>query len=370
MNPSARFRSLALGLVLGTGAAAAGACTEGGETTLPPGIDAGADGAIVDGGPLRDGAATDGSTVTDGAVTDGATKTDAATPDAGPPPAGSTAEVANFGSNPGGLKMYLHTPGRVAAGAPIVVALHGCSQTAADYAGVGWDALADVRGFYVVYAEQTTGNNFNRCFRWYESAQTGQGGEAASIAAMVAHVRTTAGAGKNFVTGLSSGGAMAAAMIAAYPSVFEAASIDAGIPYRCATSLADAFSCQSGTTKSAQAWGDLVRAAASGFGKTRVQLWQGTADSIVGPTNLLELTKQWTNVAGISETAAATDQIGSATHKKFVDGAGVLRVETFSVAGMNHGAAVDPAKGCGQAGPYLLDVGLCSAGYAADFFGL
>lgn len=368
MTPSARFRSLALCLVLGTGAAI-GACTEGGETTLPPATDAGGDAAVVDGGVLGDGA-TD-SAVTDGGVAvDGSTKPDAATHDAGPPPAGSTAAVANFGNNPGGLKMYLHTPGRVAAGAPIVVALHGCSQTAADYAGVGWDALADARGFYVIYAEQTTTNNFNRCFRWYESAQTGQGGEAASVAAMVAHVRTTAGAGKNFVTGLSSGGAMAAAMIAAYPSVFEAASIDAGIPYRCATSIADSLTCQGGTTKSAQAWGDLVRAAASGFGKTRVQLWQGAADSIVGPANLLELTKQWTNVAGISESAAATDQIGSATHKKFVDGAGVVRVESFSVAGMNHGAAVDPTKGCGKAGAYILDVGLCSAGYAADFFGL
>ena len=58
-------------------------------------------------------------------------------------------------------------------------------------------------------------------------------GEAASIAAMVSHaVRANdLDADRVFVTGLSAGGAMAAAMLAVYPEVFAGGAVIAGIPY-------------------------------------------------------------------------------------------------------------------------------------------
>jgi poly(3-hydroxybutyrate) depolymerase len=72
----------------------------------------------------------------------------------------------------------------------------------------------------------------------------------------------------------------------------------------------------------------------------------------------------------VSETPSKTDKVGTATHKTFVDGAGVVRVETYEVPGMSHGVAVDPKSGCGKAGAFVLDTGLCSSKLAADFFGI
>src|SRR6185437_12893211 len=48
-------------------------------------------------------------------------------------------EVTAFGRNPGNLRMLVHGPERLPAMAPLVVALHGCNQTADEYDyGTGW----------------------------------------------------------------------------------------------------------------------------------------------------------------------------------------------------------------------------------------
>ena len=41
--------------------------------------------------------------------------------------------VAEFGENPGRLDMYLHRPDDFRTALPLVVALHGCRQTAEDF---------------------------------------------------------------------------------------------------------------------------------------------------------------------------------------------------------------------------------------------
>ena len=99
-------------------------------------------------------------------------------------------ETANFGPNPGALRMLHYRPEGLAPGAPLVVVLHGCTQTAEGYAqGAGWLTLADRYGFAVLAPEQRQSNNANLCFNWFEPGDTARGaGEAASIAAMVAHL--------------------------------------------------------------------------------------------------------------------------------------------------------------------------------------
>ena len=80
--------------------------------------------------------------------------------------AGSIVQVTSFGSNPGGLRMWKYVPPGMPAHAPLVLALHACSQQAADYVKAGWNELADQYQFYVVYPEQTTVNNGLTCFNW------------------------------------------------------------------------------------------------------------------------------------------------------------------------------------------------------------
>jgi len=279
--------------------------------------------------------------------------------------------VTEFGENPGNLTMRVHAPPAPASAKAIVVALHGCTQTSTAYEAAGWNTIADTRGFYVIYPEQSPANNANRCFRWFDPAHTARGkGEPASIAAMVEAVRARTGATRAFVTGLSAGGAMTAVMLATYPDVFEAGAVMSGIPYKCAAGMVDAFSCMSpGRSKTGAAWGALVRAAAEG-GTARLQVWHGDADYTVRPMNAGELAKQWANVHGLGDAPTKTETVGRATRRIYTDASGAAVVETFTVPGMGHGTPVDPKAGCGKAGAYVLDTGLCSSAYAADFFGL
>src|SRR3954447_24785460 len=68
---------------------------------------------------------------------------DAVDPAAREPPRVLT-EVIRFGTNPGNLRMFAFVPDRLAPSRPLVLVLHGCTQTAAGYdAGAGWGALRE-----------------------------------------------------------------------------------------------------------------------------------------------------------------------------------------------------------------------------------
>jgi len=250
-----------------------------------------------------------------------------------PAQAATIRPVTGFGSNPGALQMYEYVPDGLPSGRPAVVVLHGCTQDAAGYAnGSGWVGLADKLRFKLVLPQQVSANNFNKCFNWFQLGDSKRGsGEAESIAQMA---RYSAGS-RTYVTGLSAGGAMTSVMLAAYPELFSGGGVVAGLPYACATSMIDAYSCMNpGKDLTPRQWGDKVRAASTGA-RSPVSVWHGTADYTVAPMNLRELSEQWTDV-------------GAA-------------VDTHSVSGMGHGQPIAPGSGCGKAGPYLLDVGVCAA---------
>ncbi|HSD88639.1 MAG TPA: PHB depolymerase family esterase, partial [Kofleriaceae bacterium] len=218
--------------------------------------------------------------------------------------AASTA-VADFGSNPGALDMFEYVPAGLPGGRPLVVVMHGCTQTAAGMEPAGWNALADQYQFAVVYPQQRSANQQLGCFDWFLDGDISSGrGEAESIIEMVDTEIAKHGIDRTrvYVTGLSAGAAFTAVMLAAYPDRFRAGSIMSGVPYRCASDAASGSTCaSSGSMKSAPQWGALVRAADPGFTGTypRVQIWHGASDTTVVPANEAELIKQWTNAAGI-----------------------------------------------------------------------
>lgn len=285
------------------------------------------------------------------------------------PAAAAVEPVPSFGSNPGNLTMFRYVPTGLAANRPVVVALHGCTQNASGYGtGSGWTQLADRLRFSVVLPEQQSANNSNKCFNWFERGDTTRGqGEAESIAQMVRKTITDTGANpaRVHVTGLSAGGAMTAVMLATYPEMFAGGGVVAGIAYRCAASMTDAFSCMNpGKNQTPAALGNAVRAASSHTGPwPTVSVWHGTADYTVAQANATELVEQWTNVHGIPATPTSTDTVAGYPHKMYAAG-GRTVVESYTITGMGHGQPVDPGTGatqCGQAGAYLLDVNICAA---------
>jgi poly(hydroxyalkanoate) depolymerase family esterase len=292
-------------------------------------------------------------------------------------------QVTSFGTNPGNLKMWKYVPAGVPANAPLVVAMHGCAQTADAYTNTGWNALADQLKFYVVYPETNSNNNATSCFNWFEPGDIARGqGEALSIKQMVDKMKTdhSIDASRVFVTGLSAGAAMTHVMAAVYPDVFSGAAIMSGVPYKCALTMNDAFSCMNpGADKTASAWGDLVRGAWSGYtGRyPKISIWHGTSDTTVKNTNQTEALEQWTSVHGIDLTADISDTVAGYPHKVYKDAAGNALVETYAITGMGHGTPIDPATkfpnttvACGTAGAYVLDTDICSTWHVAKWFGL
>lgn len=288
-------------------------------------------------------------------------------------------EVPFFGSDPGNLRMLEYVPDGLPEDSPVVVALHGCSQNATGY-GVdsGWVELAQRLGFALVLPEQRSVNNYNGCFNWFESADTTRDrGEVASIASMVEH--TVAGTGADpsrvYVTGLSAGGGMTAAALATYPERFAGGGVVAGLPYRCASALYEAYTCMyPGKDLSPDQWGDLVRAASPHAGPwPTMTVWHGDADYTVSVANQRELVEQWTDVHGTDATADHTGTVAGYPHAVYTDDRGSAVVETVTVTGMGHGQPVDPGTGttrCGRTAAYMLDVNACTAWHLADTWNL
>ncbi len=292
---------------------------------------------------------------------------------------GTLQQIQNFGANPGGLQMFLYAPDTVAPDAPVVVLMHGCTQQVSTFRTSGWEALADDEGFYLVYPQQTTGNNPVRCFNWAgeygDEANLVRGqGENQSIVSMVDYVLDNFATDEDrvFAVGFSAGAAKTAVMLSTWPDRFAGGAINAGVPYRCATSVTGAFSCQNpGRNLSPSQWGDLVRNAYGTYEGPypRVSIWHGTQDSIVAPMNGVELAEQWSNVHGISSTPSSTDVVDGQSRDRY-DSGGELLVEHVTVSGMGHALAIDPSSGCGGAAAYMDDRGVCAAYRQAEFFGL
>lgn len=295
---------------------------------------------------------------------------------------GRLTPLGEFGPNPGALAARIHVPEGLAAGAALVVVLHGCTQNAAGYdRGSGWSKLADRHGFAVLFPEQRRANNGNLCFNWYQPADARRGkGEAASIARMIGHMQGKYGLDpeRTFINGLSAGGAMTAVMLAAYPELFAGGAIIAGLPFASANSLPEALERmrgQGGPGRSVLA--ERARAATlhKGPPPPPLSVWHGTRDTIVDPANATAIVDLWRDLHGLGPGAGDSERVGGHRRTMWRDRGGRTVVERFDIEGMGHGTpldtrAVGDGGACGTAGPHMLDVGICSTRMMAESWGL
>jgi poly(hydroxyalkanoate) depolymerase family esterase len=294
--------------------------------------------------------------------------------------------IPTFGPNPGNLDMFAYSPASAGDDAPLVLVLHGCTQSAASMQAGGFEPLADELGFHLVFPQQKSANNPVSCFNWAgefgDPANLVRGqGENQSIASMVEHMKSTQSIDPDrvFIIGFSAGGGMTSVMLATWPDLFAGGAIASGLPYRCATDVTGAFDCQNMSIhperkKTPAQWGDLVRNAFPGFTgpRPRVFIMHGTMDFIVHSDAGIELVDQWTNVNGVDLVPEDIDMIGIGERARHRSGDGTVVVESWRMIGMGHAFPIgqDPERSCGTVAAFFEDRDICGAFRALDFFGV
>ncbi|WP_421989049.1 alpha/beta hydrolase family esterase [Roseococcus sp.] len=294
-------------------------------------------------------------------------------------PTDRVTERTGFGSNPGALRMFVFAPPQMPAGAPLVVVLHGCGQDAASFAtNSGWIALARELRFPLLLPQQVTANHANGCFNWYRPGDTGRGkGEAMSIRQMIARAAKDFDSDRRriFILGLSAGGAMTAAMLAAYPAVFAGGAIVAGMPVGAASGSmmalhrmrrSDPFGHQRALVAAVHA----VTSSSARRIWPRLTIWQGLADRTVDPGNAELLAAQWAGVHGQAAAAMTDEEILPGIRCRRWGSRARVRAELWTMAGLAHAYPIDATADGGRAGPWVREAGISATRRIAEFWGL
>ena len=168
-----------------------------------------------------------------------------------PPRTGGTFEARHFVGDIGQIDYKLYVPaGLDTTHAPLLLMLHGCTQSPDDFArGTRMNSLADAHGYVVAYPEQSASRNATHCWNWFRQADQERGsGEPALLAALTRRLIATHGLDERriYVAGLSAGGAMAAVLAHTHPDLYAAIGVHSGLPIGIASDVPSALAAMHG----------------------------------------------------------------------------------------------------------------------------
>jgi poly(hydroxyalkanoate) depolymerase family esterase len=283
-----------------------------------------------------------------------------------PSKAASLQLVPNWGASgvPTNLSMYIYVPDNLAPNPPILVLLHywggGAAGVFAEAQAGGIVAAADQYGFIMVVPQNPDCWDVNSTATLTHDG----GGHTQWIAQMVKYAINTYQANSNrvYVTGTSCGGMMTEALLAVYPDIFKAGAAFAGQVVGGAWTP---------ITHTAQEWGNIARTCYPGYTgpRPRVQLWHGTADTIINYSNQVEAIMQWGNVLGLSTNPTTTTVIipnitNQWTHQVWKDTNGATLLDAWTEINGPHGTDANlnaryviPFLGLDKVGPVDLGAG-------------
>jgi poly(hydroxyalkanoate) depolymerase family esterase len=180
---------------------------------------------------------------------------------------------------------------------PLLMMLHGCSQTALEFAeGTRMDSVAERRHCAVLYPEQSKRFNSLRCWNWFAPDVLAGEGEAALLMHTVRHVmeHQPIDPARLYVAGMSAGGAMAAVLCATHGDLIAACAIHSGIMFHAATNPLQAFEVMRHGAGGSPTLLAKTIAGARSTGKRLVPtlLIHGAADETVNPRNAEQFVEQ------------------------------------------------------------------------------
>ncbi|MGE5668346.1 MAG: alpha/beta hydrolase family esterase [Betaproteobacteria bacterium] len=182
--------------------------------------------------------------------------------------------------------------------APLIVLIHGCRQTPEDFAaGTRIAELADGLGSLVLLPRQKDGANRWGCWNWYDGGTARGWGETAIVAAQIEDVRERYRIDRRrvFVSGMSSGGGLAAILGLRRPDLVAGTFIHSGIACGAASSplMALAVTSNGADADVAQIGADARADADSSTLPVPLISLQGSLDTVVSPINAIQLVRQY-----------------------------------------------------------------------------
>jgi poly(hydroxyalkanoate) depolymerase family esterase len=198
---------------------------------------------------------------------------------------------------------WLYLPsGAAAVPRPLVVMLHGCQQTAEGFAAsTRMNALAERKGFAVLYPQQSLASDSHRCWHWYKRT-TQQGlGDIESIAALIAQVqaRHRLDVSRTYAAGISAGAALAAILALRCPQLIAAVGLHSAPVYGTSDSPMSGFkTMQQGASAAYRESAQAFFEGQPQFPGMPVMLVHGKRDAVVRPINADQLMAQFVIVNG------------------------------------------------------------------------
>jgi poly(hydroxyalkanoate) depolymerase family esterase len=243
--------------------------------------------------------------------------------------------------------VYLPAGHRRGTAVPLVVLLHGCRQSAAEFVdATRFTALADRHGFVLACPQQSLADHGGGCWRWYEAGHQGRGaGEPAVLAGITARVlaerdRWRIDPSRVYAAGISAGGAMALTLGVAYPDVFAAVGVHSAPAYRSAGHGGHALGAMQGRR--------AIPVPEAGARMAPAIIFQGTADPVVSERSGDQVADQWlAHDAALDQgrpqrirrsraTVGRTADGRRHTITRWYDARGRKRLEYWRVDGLGH----------------------------------
>ncbi len=201
-----------------------------------------------------------------------------------------------------GLNYWLYLPEKVPAGAarrggwPLVVMLHGCEQSATQFAqGTRMNRLAEQKGFAVLYPQQSIGSHRHRCWKWYDKATQAGGGDVELIVGMIAKVAAAYPIDRSriYIGGISAGAGMANIVALNHPHLIAAVGLHSAPVFGAGHSAIGALGVmQRGASHRADGAIAEILAGSPAFPRMPTILIQGEDDRVVRPINQTHLMRQ------------------------------------------------------------------------------
>jgi len=246
--------------------------------------------------------------------------------------------LARSFSNQAGSRPYkLYVPsGYRGEPVPLVVMLHGCTQSPDDFAvGTRMNEAAERETCLVAYPGQTRSANVQKCWNWFnEQDQRRDAGEPSIIAGITREVMRDFAVDPRrvYVAGLSAGGAAAAVMGDAYPELYAAVGVHSGLACGAARDVPSALAAmQRGSDGAVPQPGARRR-------MVPAIVFHGDRDTTVNPRNGDAVVAQATRAAALRmRTEQGRTAGGHAYTRTLHDGAdGQTVVEQWAVHGAAH----------------------------------